>query len=65
MKIQSRFLWAGLFIITFLLSQDYLFVSWEGKPAILGFPSWLGWFALVHLLFIGAFYFFAKNYWKE
>ena len=65
MKNKSGFLWTILFIIIFLLSQDYLFVSWEGKPAVLGFPKWIGWFAFVHLLFIGAFYFFARKYWNE
>jgi cation transport ATPase len=65
MKNRNRFLWMTLFILIFLLSQDYLFVSWEGKPAVLGFPGWIGWFAFVHVLFIAAFYFFAKKYWNE
>ncbi len=54
-----------LFILIFLLSQDYLFVRWEGEPAVLGFPSWIGWFAFVHVLFIAAFYWFARKYWNE
>ena len=65
MKRRNRFLWITFFVLIFLLSQDYLWVSWEGKPAVWGFPVWIGWFAFVHLLFIAAFYFFAKKYWKE
>ena len=65
MKTKGSILWIILFVLIFLLSQDYLFTSWEAKPSFLGFPSWLGWFVFVHLLFIGAFYFFSKKYWKE
>jgi len=65
MKSKNGFLWFVIFIAIFLLSQDYLFVSWEGKPDVLGLPAWIGWFALVHLLFIATFYLFAKKYWKE
>jgi len=65
MKSKNRFLWVGLFLFIFLLSQDYLIVQWEGKPAALGFPAWIGWFAFVHVFFIVAFYFFANKYWNE
>ena len=57
-------LWSFVFIIIFLLSQDYLFTSWEEKPGTLGFPNWLGWFAFVHLLFIGTLYLYSKRHWK-
>jgi len=65
MKRKNPFLWIALFILIFLLSQDYLFMSWEGHVGTLGFPKWIAWFVFVHILFVGAFYFFAKNYWKE
>ena len=64
MKKKDGLLWTLLFICIFLLSQDYLFMNWKGTPAVLGFPVWLSWFVFVHLLFITAFYFFAKKYWK-
>jgi len=62
---KNKGLWLSLFVLIFLLSQDYLFISWEGKPALLGFPIWIVWFAFVHLLFIVGFYFFSKKYWSE
>ena len=40
-------------------------MSWAGDVGVLGFPKWIAWFAFVHLLFIVAFYLFAKKYWKE
>lgn len=64
MKKKDGILWSILFICIFLLSQDYLFINWEGMPTVLGFPAWLSWFAFVHLLFITVFYFFAKKHWK-
>ena len=64
MKNKNGILWGIALIAIFLLSQDYLFITWEGKPAILGFPNWLAWFALVHLLFIFVFFLFSKKYWK-
>ncbi len=65
MKHKQPILWITLFVSIFLLSQDYLFMSWAGDVGVLGFPKWIAWFAFVHLLFIVAFYLFAKKYWKE
>jgi len=64
-KNKNGILWCIAFVILFLLSQDYLFIRWKGTPSILGLPSWIGWFVVVHLLFIVVFYLFAKRYWKE
>ena len=64
MEKQKELLWGIAFIIIFGLSQDYLFINWEGKPSFFGFPNWIGWFAFVHLLFISIFYWFAKKHWK-
>ena len=58
MKKKDGIIWSIFFIGIFLLSQDYLFITWEERPTILGFPIWLGWFAFVHVLFITAFYWF-------
>ena len=65
MKKNTGLLWSIVFIIIFLLSQDYLFVDWGARLLFFGFPTWIAWFVLVHLVFIGAFYLFAKKYWKE
>lgn len=65
MKSKNGILWIILFIVVFILSQDYLLINWEGSPSILGFPAWIGWFAFVHVLFIAVFYLFAKKYWNE
>ena len=65
MKNKNGIFWSIAFIVIFLLTQDYLFTKWKGRPSILGFPIWIFWFAIVHLLFILVFYFFAKKYWKE
>lgn len=65
MKRKLSIIWSMIFMMTFLLSQDYLYVIWENTPSILGFPIWVFWFGVVHLVFIGFFYFFAKKYWKE
>ena len=64
MKNKNGFLWAVAFIFLLFLTQDYLFTTWESGTSILGFPNWLGWFMLIHFLFIIVFYFFSKKYWK-
>lgn len=64
MKNKKGIYWSIAFIIILLLTQDYLFIEWEGRLAVFGFPVWIFWFAFVHLLFILVFYFFAKKYWK-
>ncbi|MEM0995086.1 MAG: hypothetical protein AAGI49_18795 [Bacteroidota bacterium] len=64
MRKKSGFLWGLAFVIIFLLSQDYLFTDWDNTPSWLGLPAWVTWFAFVHLLFIGVFYFFAERFWK-
>ena len=64
MKNKQGYFWVTIFIIIFLLSQDYLFTERIAATGVLGFPSWLGWFMMVHVVFIGAFYFFSKKYWK-
>ncbi|MEL6719496.1 MAG: hypothetical protein AAFP82_12335 [Bacteroidota bacterium] len=64
MRKKSGLLWGLVFVLLFLLSQDYLFMDWNNVPKWLGLPSWIAWFAFVHLLFIGVFYFFSKRYWK-
>ena len=65
MRRKLGIFWFFLFSLIFLLSQDYLYVRWLSVPEYLGFPSWLFWFALVHLLFIAVFYWFSKKYWEE
>jgi len=64
MKNKNGILWTLAFLLVFFLSQDYLFLTWEKGTTFLGFPNWLGWFAMVHVLFIIVFYFFSKKYWK-
>ena len=64
MKNKNGLLWCIIFIVIFLLSQDYLFIEWTGKPNLFGFPNWLAWFALIHLLFIFVFFLFSKKHWK-
>jgi len=64
MKNKQGYFWATIFIIIFFLTQDYLFVERTSAIGMLGFPTWLGWFMSVHLIFIGAFYLFSKKYWK-
>lgn len=65
MRPSKGWFWLLLFAGFFLLTQDYLFIRWPAKPAFLGFPSWLLWFAALHLAFVLAFYFFSRRYWKE
>ncbi|HHM20678.1 MAG TPA: hypothetical protein ENJ20_01530 [Bacteroidetes bacterium] len=57
--------WIGAFGGIFLLTQDFLFVKWDARPMLMGLPNWLFWFVAVHVIFIVAFYFFTKSYWKE
>ena len=64
MKKRYAWGWGMAFVLMFLLSQDYLFTDWPPGTSWGGLPSWLGWFMLVHALFIGLFYYFAKRYWK-
>ena len=61
----KAWLWVLIFTVIFLLTQDYLFANWSEQLSLFGFPSWLWWFIGVHLLFVGVFYVFAKNYWKR
>ncbi|MFK7773027.1 MAG: hypothetical protein AB8F94_12850 [Saprospiraceae bacterium] len=64
MKNKNGFLWGVAFLFILVLTQDYLFITWEDKTSFLGFPIWLSWFMLMHFLFIVVFYFFSKKYWK-
>ena len=61
MSKKTQVFWSLIFILIFLLSQDYLFASWEGRPNLLGLPNWIIWFGFVQLLFLGTLYFFAKK----
>lgn len=56
--------WLLIFLIVFLLSQDYLFFSWPDGLSFGGFPPWLWWFVGVHLVLVAAFFLFSKFYWK-
>ena len=56
--------WIITFGVIFFLTQDYFFFDWEGKPAFLGLPDWLGWFIGLHLLLVLEFLRFQKKYWK-
>ncbi len=48
--------WIILFSVIFLLSQDYLlFIEWPEK-LLGGFPVWIFYFMLVHVIFIFAIY---------
>ncbi len=48
--------WIILFSVIFLLSQDYLFfIKWPDK-LFGGFPVWIFYFMLVHVIFIFAIY---------
>ncbi len=62
MKKKQTLLWSLVLLLIFLLSQDYFFISWSGRPNILGLPDWIFWFALVHILFIGSLYWFTKKH---
>lgn len=64
MKNRKGLLWSTAFAIIFLLSQDYLYTSWSVSTSFLGFPNWLGWFMLIHILFILVFAYFAAKFWK-
>ncbi len=65
MQTKATIFWMILFALVIGLSQDYLFVEWASDLVYLGFPSWLGWFVLVHILFLIVLYFFSKKYWRE
>ena len=41
MKNKNGFLWAIAFLILLILTQDYLFITWEDGTSFLGFPNWL------------------------
>jgi len=62
---KSKSLWVGLFLLLFLLTQDYLFISWPQKTTLAGFPIWLIWFVAIHAIFVLIFFFFAKHFWKK
>lgn len=62
---KKGFLWLLVFIFIILLSQDYLFVDWELKSSLFGFPQWIFYFILIHILFIVAYALFMKHFWKE
>ena len=64
MRRKSKIMWIAFFVLIFLLSQDYLFVNWQGQTGVFGFPKWIAWFAFVHLIFIAALYWFSKKYWR-
>jgi len=55
-------LWILAFVCVFSLSQDYLFVEWRNTPDFLGFPLWMYWFILIHIVFIAVLYLFNKRY---
>lgn len=65
MDTKKGLFWLLLFSIIFLLSQDYIFAEWEGKPAVFGFPLWVIWFVIIQVIYILIFYWFSKKYWKE
>ena len=65
MRKGQSILWAVVFVVIFLMSQDYLFMTWERGMGLLGLPNWVYWFGLVHLIFVSALALFAKYYWKE
>lgn len=62
---KKGYFWIVLFVLIFLLSQDYWYVQWPEQLGWLGFPVWLWCFGGFHVLLIIAIYFFAKQYWKE
>ena len=48
--------WILLFSVIFLLAQDYLlFIEWP-EQLVGGFPVWIFYFMLVHMIFIYAIY---------
>jgi len=57
--------WFIVFIIIFLLSQD--FWSWDNAVTlgIFGLPVWLYWFFGIHLLLVFAIYLFTRYFWKN
>jgi len=63
--IKKGLFWILVFVFSLILSQDYLFVSWSGNPEFLGFPSWLFYFILIQIAFIGIYHWFSKTYWNN
>lgn len=62
---QKGWIWAAGFVFVFLLTQDYLFSTWESEIGFLGLPKWLFWFMGIHVLFLIVLALFSKKYWKE
>ena len=62
---KARFIWIGIFVAIFILSQDYLFIEWDNTYGLLGFPTWIFWFIGVHALFVCALIAFSKKYGKN
>lgn len=61
----KQILWAAVFAVLLLLSFDYW--TWQ-NPVVLswgGFPSWVFYFVVLQIVFVGVIWAFTKFYWKE
>jgi len=63
--LQRGSFWFIVFLSIFLATQDYFFFNWTEKTAFLGFPDWLFYFFILHLVFVCIFIIFSKKYWKN
>ncbi|MEQ9426949.1 MAG: hypothetical protein RJQ09_21175 [Cyclobacteriaceae bacterium] len=63
MKIKGT-IYVLMFLLIFVFTQDYLFLSWSDSPSVLGFPDWLPYFIGLHIALAIIFHVFQKRYWK-
>ncbi len=56
--------WTIIFVVIFLLSQDFLFWKHPVTLGWLGLPGWIYWFVILQVVLVVALVAFAKTYWK-
>ena len=57
----KKYQWLFVFLLIVALTQSNSFIAYQSQPGWLGFPQWIWWFMLFHVLFIIALYFFVQQ----
>ena len=61
MKQIEKWKWPVIFLLITGLTQSNLIIDYATHPGWLGFPIWIWWYILFHILFVITLYFFVKT----
>lgn len=57
----TNLIFVFLFVCIFLLIQSNSWMQYDCHPSILGLPAWLGYFIIIHLIFVFILYCFVHK----